>query len=251
MMPSYPDLSELLPAPETNNISIWQIDLDAPTGFIHYLKAVLSADERKRAYSFATAQLQQRFITGRGILRLILGACCAKAPETLGFIYGPYGKPYLTGLEAAWKFNVAHSDHIALIAISRCVEVGIDVEIDRPLTDLSALIDLIFSKEERNTCLAMSQQEQQTEFYRVWTYKEALIKASGEGLQVNLQELEIARDGTVLRWPAKLQAYNRHRIHPLPINTPAALASGPGLARWQYQELPVQAIGNYLSEFAG
>ena len=243
----YSDLSTLLPAPETDSIIIWQVNLDALTGFIQHLEAVLSADERKRAYAFATPQLQQRFIGGRGILRLILSVCCTHAPESLEFIYGPYGKPYLTGLEAAWKFNVAHSNHIALIAVSRHTEIGIDVEIARPLTDLNALIDLIFSEQERNTCLAMNQQEQHAEFYRIWTYKEALIKASGEGLQVDLRELEIARDGTILRCPVKLQAYHAYRIHPLPINTPAALALAPGLAHWQCQELPVQALDHFFT----
>jgi len=247
-LPAYTEAGDLLPAPETDKIRVWQINLDELTGFTRHLEAILSADERKRAYAFATPLLQQRFIGGRGVLRLVLGACCGKAPENLEFIYGPYGKPYLAGAETDWKFNMAHSNHIALIAVSRYVEIGVDIEIDRPLTDLAALINLCFSEQERNACLAMTQEQQRTEFYRIWTYKEALLKASGKGLQMDLQELEIARDGTVLRWPTKLQAYSTYRVHPLPLlNVPAALAVGPGLTHWQCEELPLQALENFFT----
>lgn len=244
---TYPEAVELLPAPEIDRMRVWQVDLDALTGFIHHLEAMLSANERRRAYSFATPQLQQRFIGGRGVLRLVLSACCGKSPESLEFVYGPYGKPYLTGADASWKFNLAHSNHIALIAVSRYVEIGVDVEIDRPLTDLAALIDLSFSEQERNACLAMPEQQQRAEFYRTWTCKEALLKASGQGLQVDLRELEIARDGTVLRWPTQLQAYSTYRVYSLSTNTPAALALGPELTHWQYEELPTQTLEHFFT----
>ncbi|MBD9358025.1 4'-phosphopantetheinyl transferase family protein [Methylomonas albis] len=159
------------------------------------------------------------------------------------FTYGPYGKPALTGADAVWKFNMAHSQHIGLIAVSRDIEIGVDVEIDRPIPDLAGLIALCFSNQQRNACLTRSKPQQLLEFYRTWTCKEALLKASGEGLQIDLPDLEIGEDGTVLRWPAKLQAYSRYRVYPLPqIKIPAALALGPELTDWQCEEFPLHAL---------
>jgi 4'-phosphopantetheinyl transferase len=241
------EATELLPPPETGSVRVWQLNLDALSGFTTQLEAMLSPDERERAHAFATPQLRQRFIGGRGALRLILGACCAKAPEQLAFSYGPYGKPALTGSDAVWKFNLAHSQHMALIAVSRHIEIGVDIEIDRPLPDLAGLMALCFSKQQRNACLTLSRQQQLIEFYRTWTCKEALVKASGEGLQIDLPELEIAEDGTVLRWPAKLQAYSGYRVHPLPqLKIPAALALGPGLTDWQCEEFPLPALERWF-----
>lgn len=228
------------PAPKPGAVRVWQFDLDSLAQFAGHFASLLSPDERKRAAAFATAQLRHRFGVGRGVLRLVLGGYLGQPPESLEFAYGPCGKPGLAGPWAEWKFNLTHSGSIALMAVSPQAEVGVDVECHRPLADLAALADLCLSERERHSWRLLADAQKQAEFYRIWTFKESLLKASGEGLQVDLRSLEISAGGRVVRWPPRLEAYRAYRIQRLPLSAAdAALAVAPAVEEWRCGELPV------------
>lgn len=114
-----------------DEVHVWRAALGRPAECVRFLEQGLNADERKRAERFRFSKDRTHFIVARGLLlRAILGRYLATDPRTLQFCYGPYGKPGLAredGTDALF-FNVAHSRGLALFAVTRDREVGVDLE---------------------------------------------------------------------------------------------------------------------------
>ncbi|MBW4443242.1 MAG: 4'-phosphopantetheinyl transferase superfamily protein [Plectolyngbya sp. WJT66-NPBG17] len=164
-----------------SDVHVWLVNLDA----IALLSEILSADERSRADRFKFDQHRQRFIAGRGFLRSLLARYLHTDPECLEFHYGSYGKPFLK--ESAIQFNLAHSQHLALYAVTRDRAIGIDIEQVRVVEQLEGLVQRFFLPSEARTI-----QAQPDLFFQYWTCKEAFLKATGTGLS-KLKDLEIDR----------------------------------------------------------
>lgn len=164
-----------------SDVHIWQVNLDT----IARLSEFLSPDERSRADRFKFDQHRQRFIAGRGFLRSLLARYLNTEPKTLEFHYGSHGKPFLK--ESSIQFNLAHSQHLALYAVTLDRAVGIDIEQVRAIEQLDALVQRFFLPSEARTI-----QSQPDLFFQYWTCKEAFLKATGTGLS-KLKDLEIER----------------------------------------------------------
>ena len=162
-----------------SEVHVWRVNLDA----ISPPFEMLSADERSRADRFKFDQHRQRFIAGRGFLRSLLAHYLNTAPSTLEFHYGSYGKPFLK--DSPIQFNLAHSQHLALYAVTRDRAVGIDIEQVRVVDQLEGLVQRFFLPSE-----AQAIQSQPALFFQYWTCKEAFLKATGTGLS-KLKDLEI------------------------------------------------------------
>jgi 4'-phosphopantetheinyl transferase len=152
-------------------VEVWQADLAQPVELVACLEAMLSDDERRRAARLASAE---RWIVARAALRIVLAGHLGAHPSDVEFAAGPHGKPELSG--SALRFNLSHSGDMALIALTRAAEVGIDVErtsrrssaVERTLTDAERA-----SLDDRDRHIAL---------LRLWCRKEALAKAGGGGL---------------------------------------------------------------------
>ena len=124
-----------LELPESE-VHVWQADLD--TLLLNPNSAQLSEDEYARADRFRFSSDRNRFMIGRRLLRVLLSAYLKTDLTGVSFDYSPNGKPSLPSDYGASeiKFNVSHSDKMALFAFVRGKEVGIDVELVR--RDISA-----------------------------------------------------------------------------------------------------------------
>jgi 4'-phosphopantetheinyl transferase len=125
------------------------------------------------------------------MLRRLLGERLHIPPQHLVFEASYYGKPRLTNATAPIGFNLSHSGDRAAIAITSGAPVGIDIEQIRPLDDWAAITARFFSQRENQWLHALPLAEQLTGFYRLWTLKEAVLKADGRGLSFPLSEIEI------------------------------------------------------------
>jgi 4'-phosphopantetheinyl transferase len=154
---------------------------------------MLSNDERERAARFHFDRHRNRFIAGRGILRSLLASYLDCQPDDVQFSYGPNGKPALAGKFAGSKFNfnLAHSESLALIAVTRLDAVGIDVEKIRPVTDASELVERFFSPRENALFQQLADDQKSIAFFNLWTRKEAWLKATGEGIGQLLALVEV------------------------------------------------------------
>ena len=154
----------------------------------------LSPDEKARADRFRFDKHRNRFIAGRGILREILGQYLRASAEELRFGYSAKGKPEFAveSQGGGIHFNLAHSEDLALIAVTRIGQVGVDVECVRAMKDMDQLVARFFSARENELFQKVSAAEKPAAFFNLWTRKEALLKATGEGITRSLSLVEVS-----------------------------------------------------------
>ncbi len=102
-------------------------------------------------------------------------------------------------------FNVAHSHDLIACVISDNGAVGVDIEKHRPL-DWQAYRDC-FTLEEFTGVLASRRPEQF--FFDLWTKKESLLKAWGEGLSTDPADAIIERETGYIKGTSKRGYYHR------------------------------------------
>lgn len=168
-------------APRAGEVHVFTLDLGADLA-VPGDGGVLSEAELERAGRFRRPADRARAVAARRALRVLLGEYADVAPGSLLFSAGPSGKPALAdGPAAAPHFNVAHSGRLVLLAFARA-PVGVDVEEVRGGVDFGALARRFFSKAEGAALAAAAEPERAALFFRIWTRKEAYLKALGHGL---------------------------------------------------------------------
>ncbi len=175
-------------------VHLWRASLDCAPQESERLASLLSEDEKARAARLRVPAVRERFIAGRGLLRRLLGMYLGAPPESLRFAYRPHGKPYLHPEIAApdVRFNLSHSQGLALFAFARGREVGVDLEIVRADRDHTRLASRFFSAREVDALAALDPGDRMAGFFRCWTRKEAYLKARGEGLAIPLDSFSVS-----------------------------------------------------------
>lgn len=165
-------------------IHVWSFGLDLAPGDALRVEGWLSSDERARAAAFHFARDRAHFIAARGRVRELLAKYIGGDPAALRFATGSHGKPRLAGAQETsdLRFNVSHSHGRALLAVTRGVEVGVDLEQIRPDLDADGIVAGHFSLAERTAWQALPEAARRPSFFHGWVRKEAYVKARGEGL---------------------------------------------------------------------
>ncbi|MEO8335556.1 MAG: 4'-phosphopantetheinyl transferase superfamily protein, partial [bacterium] len=140
-----------------------------------------------RAARFHFAEHRDAYIVAHGMLRRILGSY---APGELHFVTGEYGKPALRD-DVDVRFNLSHSGDLALVAVARGRDVGVDVERWNANIEHVALADYVFSIAERAALRELSESERVAGFFAAWSRKEAYIKATGHGITRGLDHFDV------------------------------------------------------------
>lgn len=170
-------------------LSLTTINLDEFSA--NALFVYLSEDESQRMSKYHFVKDKQRYIICRGILRLVLSKLLQTSPQNILFSYNQYGKPSVQSENNRVYFNLSHTKNHALLALSNKDEVGVDIEVIKPIPNLSEMIKRIATKEEMerfHTCIVT---EQTLLFYRLWTRKEAMLKCLGTGFSYNPNNLNV------------------------------------------------------------
>jgi 4'-phosphopantetheinyl transferase len=180
-------------AQQTSDVHVWVIRLDARDDDQRVIRRWLSEDELSRAAAFVFEQHRRRFVVCRGALRAILAGYLRMPPKDVTFRYGRQGKPYLDGARhgAGLSFNTSHSDDLALVAVARSRELGVDLEHVRPMDGIDDIVARDFARNERLAFRRAAPASRLATFYGVWTLKEAWLKASGVGINRRLRELDV------------------------------------------------------------
>ncbi len=167
-----------------NDIHVWSTELSIFFNQENELLTLLSADEYQRAMRFHFPIHRQRFIVARAILRQILSYYLKVAPQEIRFAYTEHEKPYLLSPDnTSLQFNTSHSEDFAIYAFSLNHPIGIDIE--KIQDDYNpAVAERFFSPKENGDLQQLPPQGRIRGFYRIWSRKEAMIKAIGKGLSM-------------------------------------------------------------------
>ena len=190
---------EPLPLPEVlPGVSLWWSDLAHEASEIARVAAWLSPAENARAARFGTEALRRKYIAGRTSLRLILGRALGIEPAAVPIRRGRRGRPELAAATPAPDFNVSHTRGGAVIGIAHGLppgaRIGVDVERQDRMLAADRLARKFLSAQEQATLPDADADLRRLRFLRYWTCKEAMSKATGDGLVAPFGRLSVAID---------------------------------------------------------
>jgi len=179
---------------DLGEIHVWRVSLAQTESCLQSLQQTLSTDERTKADRFRFPKDRSQFIVSRGALRAILSRYLNISSHILRFDYNPYGKPSLIVAQGGntLRFNLSHSRGMALIAITKNRDIGVDIEGINPNFSCLEIAEKFFSPLENSVLRSLPEHLQPTAFFTCWTRKEAYIKAVGKGLSIPLNQFDVS-----------------------------------------------------------
>ncbi len=179
---------------EHDEVHVWRMRLDMDAEHVQELYQTLSEDECVKVNRSPIDKVRRRIIGARGMLRAILGGYLGIDPRLIRFRYGPGGKPALaeTSGTQALRFNLSHSDNMALCAIAMDSEVGIDIEYRWDGISILDIARRCFSRREIDEIETLPENQRREAFFNGWTRKEAYLKARGHGLGYGLGHFSVS-----------------------------------------------------------
>lgn len=188
-------------APEAH---VWTVPL--PPSVSESDLALLDDAERTRADRYRRAQDRASFVGGRAALRRVLAEHLGVGATTIVWGRTPcpgcgsdlHGPPRVVSPPMPAAFSFSRSGRRALVAVSASGPVGADIETVRPL-DVLATAGQCLSPTEAAYVLGLAPGERLNAFHRAWVRKEAVTKAVGVGIAMDLRTVEVGPDrlGTV------------------------------------------------------
>jgi 4'-phosphopantetheinyl transferase len=190
-------------------------------------RRLLDGEEISRADRFFNASDRATFIAAHALARTMLGEAMNLHPRSFRFVVGPRGKPAVASdLGGAVHFNVSHTRGLAACAVTRCCELGLDVEaLDRWHDDFGIVCRFFHAKEIRLVHDAPPDRRALV-FFRLWTLKEAFVKATGEGLSRPLSSFAFELDPVRIDFDPRCDDASAHENPPGRSDT----------TRWQFAE---------------
>jgi 4'-phosphopantetheinyl transferase len=165
-----------------NEVHVWRISISQNIKRLERFEALLTPEEALRAGKYRQQKDTYRFIVSRGAQRIILGRYLNMPPAQLQFVLGDNKKPYLIGDSGEiLHYNLSHSGDWIVLAIAK-LSVGADVEFVDPLFPFQDILEDNFSREEVDHIGTSPDR-----FFTLWTRKEAILKATGQGLGDHLK----------------------------------------------------------------
>jgi 4'-phosphopantetheinyl transferase len=178
-----------IPALGRGEAHVWLADLDQGP------ESKLSQAEDDRARRFRFEVDRRRFIRRRSILRQLVGGYLQGAPANVEFTADEFGKLHVAG---GLEFNLSVAGDLAIYGFARDHRLGIDLA--RLATDFKwpEVVERFFHPAESAYIRQLPASEQTAAFFRLWTIKEAFVKAEGRGLSHPLAQEDftaLVRDG--------------------------------------------------------
>jgi 4'-phosphopantetheinyl transferase len=179
-----------------NEVHVWRVPLEQSASKIKSFAEILSPEEQGRAANFYFDRDCRRFTVSHAMLRMILGQYLSLRPEQIQFETNSFGKPFVSAKvnPNQVRFNLSHSNELALLAFTQHREVGIDLEFVRPIPEAQQIAEKTFAEGENAAIQTLPEALRTRAFFNCWTRKEAYIKALGNGLSTPLSDFEVSVD---------------------------------------------------------
>jgi 4'-phosphopantetheinyl transferase len=181
------DTHEPLDLP-AQTVQVWEVAVPAEAMMADLVRLLIPS-ELVRAARFRVPGPRGEFITGRAVLRHLLGRYADCDPRTIVLQANAYGK--LHALGAFPHFNIAHSGGRVLLAFAGAA-LGVDIERIRVDFATVEIARHYFSEAEQQVLAGLPSHQQVEAFFRCWALKEAYIKAQGSGLSLALDRFDVA-----------------------------------------------------------
>jgi len=212
---------------------------------------LLDETEQQRWAAYRRDEDRERFLAGCALAKTVLAGYTGQSPadvrfdRTCGQCGKPHGKPVLAhgkpvlaygervlahgkrGAGGDLEHSVAHSGDLVVVAVARA-PVGVDIEqLDgraHPLGrdgDPRGLARLVLADAERSALAAVHLSGRARQFLVAWTRKEAVTKATGDGLRASFSDVVVAADAgppRLVSWPYP-QAAESVSLHDLEVHT--------------------------------
>ena len=158
--------------------------------------SILGAEERARAEAFITGSVRERYVLSHAFLRNVLSTFVGEDPSRVALERLPGGKPVLVdALSHGVWFSLSHCSTHVVVAVAGTANVGVDVECVRDGFDSLGIARRFFSPAEFQRLASCSPEHVDDMFVRLWTAKEAFLKAIGVGLGYGLDRVIVSEVG--------------------------------------------------------
>ena len=173
-----------------HQIDLWYTPQGVATdrGLLEEYGSLITADEAARQRRFVFDKDREQFLLARALVRSVLSCYADVPPAEWRFGQNDFGKPGIDRPEAPPElaFNLSHTQGLVVCAVAKAASVGVDVEaIDRDVEHLT-IAERFFAEPECRYLRGAAADERGRAFFRIWTLKEAYIKAHGRGLSIPL-----------------------------------------------------------------
>ena len=169
----------------------------------------LSENELKRFSQFKNENAKFTFLTSRYFLRKILSQKLSLSPESIIIDIASSGKPYLKDYPSFF-FNISHTKDLILLGFADS-PIGVDVEHINRIVEKDSIIKHFFSEKEQQTFFSQPENQRQLAFIKGWTRKEAILKATGEGIS-EMQKYEVSFEPTTNTPLLRLEYINSFQV---------------------------------------
>ncbi|KFM99029.1 4'-phosphopantetheinyl transferase [Bacillus clarus] len=182
-----------VPKLNEHNCQIWWARISDLQSW-HY--SLLNEAEREKANSFHYSADRARFVIGCVISRLVLGEQLTMSPlqvpidRTCSVCKLPHGRPQLP--EGMPQLSVSHSGERIGVAFTLSTPVGIDVEQMTSNIDVITMATGVLTDIEIAQVMKLPSERKREGFLTYWTRKEAILKATGEGLMISPADLTVS-----------------------------------------------------------
>jgi len=177
-----------------NDVHIWLNFLNLHQAKLKHLYPLLSPAEKERSERFKHFKHRKNYIASHGFLHTVLGYYIDTPAIEIEFSHGEHGKPSIVTEQNPdnIQFNLSHSGSLAILAVCKNNQLGIDIECTNRKADWAGIARRFFTETEQKLFFQLEEDLQEDAFYKIWTRKEAHMKVTGQGLSLAPTQFEIS-----------------------------------------------------------
>jgi 4'-phosphopantetheinyl transferase len=202
------------------------------------VEAQLSPQEQGRASRFRFQRDRNAFVAAHALLRFALRRVTGRADWS--FDAGPNGKPGLAAGEGGGvpHFNITHTPGLAACGLTLTGPIGVDAELWGRVVDVAGVAERCFTPDEQARLRAAGSELNQR-FIELWTLKEAVAKALGHGLAMDLRSFSVTTDPCAVRFEGRPDPSWRLGLTTLPRHclTVACKPEEGAIAQFEWREI--------------
>lgn len=169
-------LAERLPV---SHVHVWQCDLRVPDTRLELYRRNLHPEERRQARTIVSEIARRRFIVRRAFRHIVVGKYLCIPPGKAIVKQGSEGRPIAAGTHGGLRLGCSHSGELAVVAFNRSAQIGIDLQVKRPMREMEEIARYFSFASRRHQ---KGDAADADEFFAEWTRLEAGAKYFCVGL---------------------------------------------------------------------